>query len=89
MCSYEIHEIVSHVSFIDAVCVANGDGNYFNTNECTGGYTCNGNFIVDPVTCTAGTYYNTVSGVCESTVPANCVGGKFDMFYLPLMIICP
>ena len=67
----------THVFIIDAVCVANGDGNYFNTDECKGGYTCSGNFISRTVTCTAGTYYSTQFGLCLSLVPANCVGGKY------------
>ena len=60
---------------LDAFCVANGDGNYFNTNECNGGFTCSGGFRTNLVTCSSATYYNTISGVCESSVPANCVGG--------------
>jgi len=55
-------------------CLTNGDGNYFDTDVCSSGFTCAGGFRNNPVTCLSGTYYNTVTGLCESSVPSNCAG---------------
>ena len=83
-----------HINFtcftLDPACRTQGNGNYVTDNSCRSYYSCNSGFRINVGTCNSGTYFNVISGNCQTQIPPGqgCVGksGFWRLLYLKLTV---
>ena len=75
---------------LDPACRTQGNGNYVTDNSCRSYYSCNSGFRINVGTCNSGTYFNVISGNCQTQIPPGqgCVGksGFWRLLYLKLTV---